>query len=641
MSLRTVRVPEGIARAFEAAEEVVGRYFAERVHDPERGTIEIFGERYVLVRAASLSVEFLTLVRSLYGDGREQEADEFARNILFDLAHAIGRSDARNFHTKMNLDDPIARLSAGPVHFAHAGWAFVDISPESDPQPNEEFYLLYDHPYSFEANGWITAGRAPSFPACLMNAGYSSGWCEESYGITLVASEILCRARGDHACRFVMAHPSRIEAAVAKHAPAPGYAIPDFFAPKRVEEELRKSRDDLDERVRARTAELERANAQLAQSQKMEAVGRLAGRGAHAGNHLRGVILGRSSMVQSRVPPEDPLWQDMEAIRTACRQGASLTRHMIAFSRREPAPVAPLDLAELAQSFAAGLLPLVGEDVELVLETSPAQMLGDHARLEQILMNLVVNARDAMPSGGTLTIRTALAELPETPLASGTLPAGRYAMLVVNDTGTGMSPETLSKIFEPFFSTKAPASGTGLGLSTVYGIVQQLRGGVEVVSAVGLGTTFTLYFPWCDDVPAAAAAHAPAPRVPRGTARVLLVEDQAELRDTLEDGLVDAGYQVIAVGDPQTAIALVEKGDLELDVLVTDLVMPKLGGRQLAARLRVKRASVRVVYMSGYDRESEADPAAADLAPAGTLLHKPFALAELRGAIERELAQRG
>ncbi|HEY8075090.1 MAG TPA: ATP-binding protein, partial [Labilithrix sp.] len=605
MPLRTVRVPEEIAPAFAAAEEVVGRYFADRKHDPERGTIEIFGERYVLVRAASLSVEFVTLVRSLYGAGREEEADEFARNILYDLAHAIGRSDARNFHAKMKLDDPIARLSAGPIHFAHAGWAFVDISAESKPLPNEEFYLLYDHPYSFEANAWIAAGRAPSFPACVMNAGYSSGWCEESFGVTLVASEILCRARGDEACRFVMAHPTRIEAAVAKHAPAPGYAIPDFFARKRMEEELRKSRDELDARVKARTAELERANAQLAQSQKLEAVGRLAGGVAHDFNNLLGVILGRSSMVQARVQENDPLWQDMEAIRNACRQGASLTRHMIAFSRREATPVLPLDLAEVVRGFALGLLPLIGEDAELALETEPSQMLGDHGRLEQILMNLVVNARDAMPSGGTLTIRTGVADLPETPLASGTLPAGRYATLVVKDTGAGMSPETLSKIFEPFFSTKSPASGTGLGLSTVYGIVQQLRGGIEVVSAVGLGSTFTLYFPWCEAIPEKARAPAStSPRIVTTAARVLLVEDQEDLRDALEDGLVDAGYQVIAVGDPQAAVALVEKGDLELDVLVTDLLMPKLGGRQLAARLRLRRPRVRVVYISGFDRES-------------------------------------
>src|SRR6266852_1932162 len=143
--MKTVRVPEGMAGSFVKAEELASRYFRERTDDPERGTIEIFGERYVLVRAASLSVEFFSLVGDLYGPGREKEADEFARNILFDLAHAIGKSDAHNFHAKMDLTDPIARLSAGPIHFAHAGWAFVDISPESRPSPDQEYFLVYDH----------------------------------------------------------------------------------------------------------------------------------------------------------------------------------------------------------------------------------------------------------------------------------------------------------------------------------------------------------------------------------------------------------------------------------------------------------------------------------------------------------------
>ncbi|HSN28443.1 MAG TPA: XylR N-terminal domain-containing protein, partial [Kofleriaceae bacterium] len=163
MVLRTVRVPQEMSALFEAAEQVVSRYFAERANTPERGTIEVHGERYVLVRAAALSVEFFGLVRTLYGESHAQEADEFARNILFDLSHAIGKSDARSFHAKMGLSEPIARLSAGPVHFAHTGWALVEISPESRPAPDESFYLLYDHPYSFEASAWQAADKHASF----------------------------------------------------------------------------------------------------------------------------------------------------------------------------------------------------------------------------------------------------------------------------------------------------------------------------------------------------------------------------------------------------------------------------------------------------------------------------------------------
>ena len=180
--MKTVRVPDGMSELFARAEEVVSRFFSERVDDPTRGTIQIHGERYVLLRAAALSVEFFDLVRSLYGEERREEADEFARAILFDLAHAVGRTDAENFHEQMQLSDPIAKLSAGPVHFAHAGWAFVDILPESRPTADDEFCLIYDHPYSFESDAWVRAGRSSTFPVCIMNAGYSSGWCEASFG---------------------------------------------------------------------------------------------------------------------------------------------------------------------------------------------------------------------------------------------------------------------------------------------------------------------------------------------------------------------------------------------------------------------------------------------------------------------------
>lgn len=246
--LNTVKVPQEMEPLFAKAQEYVGRYFKEKKEDPTKGTIEVFGQRYILVRAAAMSVEFFETIRDLYKEAGAEEANSIARSFLFDLAHAIGKADAKNFHQKMNVKDPIAKLSAGPIHFAYTGWAFVDIFPESKPSPDDNYYLIYDHPYSFESDSWQRAGKKSDFPVCIMNAGYSSGWCEESFGIPLVASELVCTAKGDAACKFIMAHPSKIEGHIKEYlAKNPElskqvtkYEIPGFFKRKWEEEDRRR-----------------------------------------------------------------------------------------------------------------------------------------------------------------------------------------------------------------------------------------------------------------------------------------------------------------------------------------------------------------------------------------------------------------
>jgi signal transduction histidine kinase/CheY-like chemotaxis protein/predicted hydrocarbon binding protein len=263
--LNTVKVPKEFEPIFQKAQEYVGKYFKEKSEDPSKGTIEIFDQRYILVRAASMSVDFFETVKNLYKDKGEEEAINVARSLLFDIAHAIGKADAKNFHKRMHRKDPIEKLSAGPVHFSHSGWAFVDIFPESKPSPDENYFLIYDHPFSFESDAWLKARRKSDFPVCVMNAGYSSGWCEESFGVTLVASEITCRAKGDDACRFIMAHPSKIEGYIKdylKREPelakrVTKYEIPDFFKRKHMEEALRRAHDELEKRVEERTEELQ------------------------------------------------------------------------------------------------------------------------------------------------------------------------------------------------------------------------------------------------------------------------------------------------------------------------------------------------------------------------------------------------
>ncbi len=245
---KVVKVPEELNSVFLAGQKLVEKYFREKRENPFKGTIEIAEQRYILIRAASLSVEFFEVVKKLYADRDEAEAIALARDLLFDIAHAIGMADARNFHAQMNLRTPLEKLSVGPVHFAYSGWGFVDLLPESRPVPNEDYVLVYDHPHSFESQAWQATGRKASFPVCVMNAGYSSGWCEESFGVPLVAAEIMCAAKGDKSCRFVMGHPDRINdhivAYLKKHSRlASGwdrFEDTGFFKKKKFEDEMRR-----------------------------------------------------------------------------------------------------------------------------------------------------------------------------------------------------------------------------------------------------------------------------------------------------------------------------------------------------------------------------------------------------------------
>jgi PAS domain S-box-containing protein len=244
---RAVRAPEPFVPLFDAAQRTVHEYFRTFKASPSRGHVEIAGERYLLIRASALSVDFFQTIRQLYADRGDMEAFAIGQRFLFDIAHAIGMSDARAFHVKMGLADPAARLSAGPVHFAYAGWAYVDISPESRPAPDESYFLTYSHPYSFEADSWIRAGMESAQPVCIMSAGYSSGWCEESFGMGLTAVEVTCRARGDESCTFIMAPPHRIQEHLADKlrkrtchgGAAEAVRVPRFFESKLMEEEVK------------------------------------------------------------------------------------------------------------------------------------------------------------------------------------------------------------------------------------------------------------------------------------------------------------------------------------------------------------------------------------------------------------------
>jgi nitrogen-specific signal transduction histidine kinase len=378
--------------------------------------------------------------------------------------------------------------------------------------------------------------------------------------------------------------------------------------------------------------------AQLRQAQKMEAVGRLAGGIAHDFNNLLTAITGYADLALSDLREGDPMRQDMEEILRAAHRAAELTRQLLAFSRQQVLAPRVLDLNEVVQSVDKMLRRLVGEDVELLSVLAPGlgHVKADPGQLEQVIVNLAVNARDAMPTGGKLTIETADAELAETRVRDlAAVPAGRYVMLAITDSGTGMDEETKARIFEPFFTTKEQGKGTGLGLATVYGIVKQSGGFIWLYSEPGHGTTFKIYLPRVEGAADALAPPVGTVEVPRGTETVLIVEDEEAVRALAKTALTRKGYRVLEAANGGEALLRCESEQAPIHLLVTDVVMPGLGGADLAQRLAPLRPDMKVLFISGY-----ADRAAArhgTIQPGAAYLEKPFSLEALARKVREVL----
>ncbi len=349
-----------------------------------------------------------------------------------------------------------------------------------------------------------------------------------------------------------------------------------------------------------------RLQQQLLQSQKMEAVGRLAGGIAHDFNNLLTVITSYNDLLLEDLGTDDPKRGDLEQVRKAADGAAALTRQLLAFSRQQVVEPRVVSLNAVVESLQMILRRVLGEDVELATTLGPelGAVKADLGQLEQVLMNLAVNARDAMPTGGKLTIETANVQHdPDYARAQSAAPVSRFVMLAVTDTGVGMDEATKARIFEPFFTTKEPGKGTGLGLATVYGIVQQSGGFIWVYSEPGHGTSFKVYLPRMDESAEPLAAPA-APRMARGTETVLLVEDNAAVRTVTKQMLERHGYTVLEAPNGEAALHLADQHHGPIHLLLTDVVMPLMGGRQLADRLAHARPETKVLYASGYTDDS-------------------------------------
>jgi two-component system cell cycle sensor histidine kinase/response regulator CckA len=396
----------------------------------------------------------------------------------------------------------------------------------------------------------------------------------------------------------------------------------DITGRKRAEEELRLSQE------------------QLRQAQKMEAVGRLAGGIAHDFNNLLTAILSYSEMVLGDLAPADPIREDVEQIRQAGGRAAELTNQLLAFSRRQLLQPRTINLNTVVVGVDRMLRRLIGEDIELrtLLAPSLGHTRADAGQLEQVLLNLAVNARDAMPGGGTLTLTTTNAEVGEAVAARwGHLEPGPYVTLSVHDTGSGMSAEVRDQIFEPFFTTKGPGRGTGLGLSTAYGIVKQSGGHIYVSSEPGSGSTFTIYLPATEVSGEVGAITAPAAPVRGSAETVLLVEDEDLVRHLTREILARNGYQVIEAADGVAALRICEEYPGPIHLMVTDVVMPRLSGRELVEQIQPCRPDMRVLYLSGYSEE--AIERQGQLTEGIDLLPKPFTPGVLTAKI-REILDR-
>jgi len=373
---------------------------------------------------------------------------------------------------------------------------------------------------------------------------------------------------------------------------------------------------------------------QLRQAQKMEAVGRLSGGIAHDFNNLLGVIIGYSELLGERVVEHASLRKNVEEIKKAGHRAADLTRQLLAFSRQQVLDPKVLDLNAIVAGLEKMLRPLIGEDIELSTALDPAlgHVKADQGQIEQVIMNLVINGRDAMPEGGKLMIETASVKLDKAyACRHPPVVPGSYALLAVTDTGIGMDAKTQAHIFDPFFTTKEMGKGTGLGLATVYGVVKQSGGYIWVYSEPGKGTTFKTYLPLVEESPEPAGLRATRAEPSRGSETILLVEDEESLRVMTRTLLVQSGYHVLDADSGAQALEIAHRHEETIHLLLTDVVLPGMRGRELAERMVLFRPDLRVLLMSGYTDHAIAAQGVLDV---GTFfLQKPFT----RDALTREV----
>jgi len=663
-----VSVPEPLEETFARAKAYVADYFSARWEDPHSARISVSGERYILIRAASMSIEFFDLVRNLYRDRGSTEAHAVARSFLFDVAHALGKADAAAFHERMGVVDPLEKLSAGPVHFAYTGWALVDIHPESTPSPDEDFFLFFDHPNTFEAEAWLRRGDNPDFAVCVMNAGYSSGWCEQSYGVPLVATEITCRAKGDKHCRFIMAPPSRIEdhlkrmhaaGQVPAHARDDRLEVPEFFQRKRLEDDLRRAHDDLEVRVTERTAELELRNTELrAVNERLAELHRAREEFlAMISHELRTPLVTGLGYVElllrgklGTVSEETTAGMQV-ALRNLKRLAGLvdeiLRYHQLSHPDNHSVMVATFDLAQLCYECVDDLRVRTGRGATSVMVEAADGLppaLADANMIRQVLGNLLNNADHHGGADTNITVRLARAQ-------------GAQARVEVSDDGAGMSPEMLLQATEPFVRSGKRERGLGLGLAIARSLLAANDSELELESREGAGTTASFTLPLLTPISseheavlgpkkrrqAKTAQTSQAVQPPQAGqdmgqgARVLVVEDDEDTRSFVKLALDHHGFEVLAVASAEDCLK--ELQDFNADLLLVDLGLPGMDGLELIRHIKAlpEHLSTPALLFTARAEDSIGREALA-AGCLGTLL-KPVAMEDLVDRIQKAIRQ--
>ncbi len=570
----SVTVPEPFKPLFDLAQQTVHEYFSHLKMDPTKGTIEINDQRYVLVSASALSCDFLETIQRLYADRGDMEAMSIGKNFLFDVAHVIGMNDAKNFHSKMNLTDPISKLSAGPVHFAYSGWAFVDILPESNPTPDENFYLFYKHPYSFEADSWIRSGKKAHTSVCIMNAGYSSGWCEESFGIPLTAAEVSCTARGDESCTFIMSPPHKIQEHLQrydnqnKYNKKDEYQIPTFFERKKVEEEMQRSRILAEESSKSKADFI-----------------------ANMSHELRtplGAIIGFTDLLKktalSAVQKEY-----LDAIGSSGNSLLSIINDILDLSKLDSGKFiiesVPFNVFDLLQSVQVMFLPKAKKK-KLALTCAVDKEIdsflsGDPMRLTQVLINLVGNAIK-FTEKGSVSINCSLASRKDNVL---------LLQFSIRDTGIGIPEDKTENIFERFTQADSNITrrygGTGLGLAITKQLIELQGGSISLKSVEGSGAEFIFNLPYTisDEQPVAVIYKEVPEKVIFGSIKNILVVDDNLFNQKLAVNILQNNdFNVTVAENGSQALDILKTGSF--DVILMDIQMPVMDGYRATQLIR-------------------------------------------------------